>query len=172
MRGTSIGLAGFSQGGWIGPMAATRSPDVAFMVFFSGPVTTVCEEGHFSDLAERDPTFWKTHTRQEVAEYMKSISCPRDDVDPGPTLSRLRVPGFWAFGGQDNVMPVDLSVTRLDALISRGQSQFRYRIYFEYGHEVIVFDFSRLSLSTGFREAVEWIKQTVGEAAQHGAASE
>jgi hypothetical protein len=93
--------------------------------------------------------------------------CPPGDVDPIPTLARLRIPGFWAFGGEDNVMPVDLSVARLDALIAGGQSQFGYRIYPENGHEVVVFDFSRLSLSAAFHDAVDWIRQTVDRAAQH-----
>lgn len=170
LRGTPVGYVGFSQGGWIGPIAATRPPGVSFMAFFSGPVTTVSEEGYFSNLAESDSTFWKTHTRQEVAEYMKSVSYPPDDFDPRPILSRLHIPVFWAFGGQDNIMPVDLSVIRLEELIARGQSQLRYKVYPEYGHEVIVFDFSSVSLSNPFREGVDWIKKTAGGAAQGAAA--
>jgi hypothetical protein len=56
-------------------------------------------------------------------------------------------------------MPVDLSVTRLEELIARGQSHFRYKVYPEYGHEVIVFDFSKVSLSSPFREGIDWIKK-------------
>jgi hypothetical protein len=66
-------------------------------------------------------------------------------------------------------MPVELSVTRLEELIAGGQSQFRYKVYPEYGHEVIVFDFSRVSLSNPFGEGVDWIKKTAGGAAQQGA---
>lgn len=171
LRGTPVGYVGFSQGGWIAPIAATRPPVVSFMAFFSGPVTTVSEEGHFSNLAESDSTFWKTRTRQEVAEYMKSVSYASDDVDPRAALSRLYIPAFWAFGGRDNIMPVDLSVTRLEELIARGQSHFRYKVYPEYGHEVIVFDFPRVSLSDPFREGVDWIKKTAGGAAQQGPAA-
>jgi len=171
LRGTPVGYVGLSQGGWIAPIAATKPPVVSFIAVFSGPVTTVSEEGHFSNLAENDSTFWKTHTRQEVAEYMKSVSHVPDDVDPRPTLSRLHIPAFWAFGGQDNVMPVDLSVTRLEELIAKGQSQFRYQVYPEYGHKVIEFDFFRVALSHPFREGVDWIKKTAGVAAQPGAAA-
>jgi hypothetical protein len=63
-------------------------------------------------------------------------------------------------------MPVDLSITRLEELIARGQSQFRYKIYPEYGHELIVFDFSRASLSLPFSDGVDWIKKTAGGAAR------
>lgn len=171
LRGTPLGYVGFSQGGWIGPIAATRPPVVSFMAFFSGPVVTVSEEGHFSNLVEGDSTVLKTHTRQDVAEYMKSVRYPSDDVDPRPTLSRLRIPTFWAFGGQDSVIPVDLSVARLDELIASGHSQFRYKVYPGYRHEVVVFDVSRMSLSHPFRDGVDWIKSTAGGVAQQGAAA-
>jgi pimeloyl-ACP methyl ester carboxylesterase len=130
------------------------------MVFFSGPVATVSEELHFSRLAENDSTFWQTHSRADVAEYMRSVRYGEGDVDPRAHLATLQVPGFWAFGGQDNIMPVDVSVTRLRELIARGQSQFHYREYPDYGHELVVFDFSALALSRPFKDSLEWIRNT------------
>ncbi len=76
----------------------------------------------------------------------------------GPIWRLWQVPGFWAFGGQDNIVPVDLSVTRLRELIARGQSQFDYREYPGYGHELVVFDFSTIALSQPFKDSVEWIR--------------
>ena len=161
-QGTPIGYIGASQGGWIVPIAASGPPAVSFMFFFSGPVATVNEETHFSNLAENDPTFWQTHTRAEVAEYMKSVSYGSGDVDPRTHLATLKVPGFWAFGGQDNIMPVDLSVTRLRELIARGQSHFHYREYPALGHEVVIFHFSNMTLSQPFKDSVDWIR-SIGE---------
>ena len=152
-----VGYIGVSQGGWIVPIAASRPPAVSFMLFFSGPVATVSEECHFSNLAENDRRFWQTHSRADVAEYMKSVRYSDGDVDPRAHLATLQVPGFWAFGGQDNIMPVDVSVTRLRELIARGQSQFQYREYPGYGHELVVFDFSTIGLSQAFKDSVEWI---------------
>lgn len=40
---TQIGLWGISQGGWVAPLAAMRSPDVAFMIIVSGPGVKVGE---------------------------------------------------------------------------------------------------------------------------------
>jgi alpha-beta hydrolase superfamily lysophospholipase len=157
-RGTPVGYIGLSQGRWIIPIAASKPPAVSFMLFFSGPVATVSEERHFSNLAENDPTFWQTHSRADVAEYMKSVRYSDGDVDPRTNLATLQVLGFWAFGGQDNIMPVDLSVRRLRELIARGQSQFRYREYPDYGHELVVFDFSTIALSQPFKDSVEWIR--------------
>jgi acetyl esterase/lipase len=90
---------------------------------------------------------------------MQSVSYRTDDVDPRNSLSRLHLPAFWAFGGEDNLVPVELSVNRLDRLIAEGHS-FQYRVYPENGHELVVFDFSRFSLSPAFEEAVSWIRET------------
>jgi dienelactone hydrolase len=46
----AIGLAGTSQGGWVAPLAASRSPRVAFLITFSGPLVTPAEEGHWDSL--------------------------------------------------------------------------------------------------------------------------
>lgn len=42
--GARVGLIGFSQGGHIVPLAATRSPDVAFVVNVSGSVVPIMEQ--------------------------------------------------------------------------------------------------------------------------------
>jgi uncharacterized protein len=39
-----IGLWGLSQGGWLGPLAASRSSDVAFVIAVSGPALSPGEQ--------------------------------------------------------------------------------------------------------------------------------
>lgn len=39
-----IGLWGISQGGWIGPLVASRRPDLAFLILHAGPATTAEEQ--------------------------------------------------------------------------------------------------------------------------------
>ncbi len=50
-----IGLFGLSQGGWIAPLAASKSSDVAFIVLYSGPVCTVGQEIYYSRTTGDDP---------------------------------------------------------------------------------------------------------------------
>ena len=45
----SIGLLGHSEGGWVAPLAATRSTDVAFLVMLAGPAVTGEEIRHAQD---------------------------------------------------------------------------------------------------------------------------
>ena len=44
----AIGLCGQSQGGWVGPLAAVQSDDVALVVMVSGPAVSPAEEGHWN----------------------------------------------------------------------------------------------------------------------------
>jgi pimeloyl-ACP methyl ester carboxylesterase len=44
-----IGVIGSSQGGWVGPLMATLSPRVAFVVSVSGPGVTPMEQGRYQD---------------------------------------------------------------------------------------------------------------------------
>jgi len=44
----SIGTWGLSQGGWISPLAASRSPDIAFVIAVSAPVVTADVQMIFS----------------------------------------------------------------------------------------------------------------------------
>ena len=43
----NIGLCGMSQAGWIMPLAASRSPDVAFLISLSGPGVSPEEQGAY-----------------------------------------------------------------------------------------------------------------------------
>jgi len=54
---TSIGLVGFSQAGWIMPIAASQNPKVAFMVLFSCPTITTLEQLRFQFLHQWKPGF-------------------------------------------------------------------------------------------------------------------
>lgn len=44
-----IGLWGLSQGGWLAPLAATRSPDIAFLIAISGGGVTPAEQELYDD---------------------------------------------------------------------------------------------------------------------------
>jgi pimeloyl-ACP methyl ester carboxylesterase len=44
IRADAVGLWGISQGGWIAPLAAARSRDVAFIILVSGPGVSVAQQ--------------------------------------------------------------------------------------------------------------------------------
>jgi hypothetical protein len=118
LQGIPLGFLGISQGGWVGPIAATRVESAAFMLLWSGPVCTVAEEMHFSAFAAELPDFSMKAESARVRKRMESAPRRAGDWDPPETLSRLSLPILWIFGERDNSIPVELSVARLEQMIS------------------------------------------------------
>lgn len=125
-----VGLLGFSQAGWIIPIAANSSPAVKFMVLFSGPVVTAREQLRFQFLTEGKPDFWASHTEAEARERLRTDPDRYlfEDTDPRDALAGLSIPGLWIFGGQDVQLPVQLSIERLESTTARG-AKFEYRVF-------------------------------------------
>jgi len=146
-----IGLTGISQAGWIIPIAAERSVDIDFMVIWSGPVCRVSEEDIYSKYtADLD--------NDRVPAYHEALSSRKrkyvwpdflgKDTDPSQSLSKLKMPGLWIFGGKDGSVPVDLSIQRLQEQKGFG-SQYHYALFSNLGHN---------NMSETFTLATDWIK--------------
>src|SRR5688572_20484372 len=89
---TRVGLAGWSQAGWILPAAAGALGDVPFMVLVAGPVCTVGEEMYYSDLAEKTDK-----ALDEVYKLMPDFRGPHG-FDPVPALKAIDTPTLWLLG--------------------------------------------------------------------------
>jgi dienelactone hydrolase len=100
-----VGLVGYSQAGWIAPLAASRSSDVAFVVLISGPAVSVGEEIYYSRLAGEDPGSEQGLSDAEIDRRMRQFKGP-DGYDPVPVLSKLATPSLWILGEHDRSIPV------------------------------------------------------------------
>ncbi len=110
-----IGLVGISQGGWIAPLAATRSRDISFVVTISGPAVSVGEEIAYSRLAGEDPGSEQGVSDEEIARRMKSFRGPAG-YDPAETLKLLATPSLWILGQKDRSIPLQHTVDVLTGL--------------------------------------------------------
>jgi len=130
-----LGLMGFSQAGWIIPLAAKNNHNVNFMVLFGGPVVTTLEQLRFQFYTRGNSNFWETHTEAEAREhiYRDPDRYQFADTDPRDALAALAVPGLWLFGGQDVQIPVLLSIEHLNALKAQGKP-YEYQLFPELGH--------------------------------------
>jgi uncharacterized protein len=151
------GLLGISQGGWVGPLAASRLPSAAFMVLWSGPVCTVNEEMHFSAFAKQIPDFSMQRDRMKIRKHMESVPIRESDFDPRPVLARLSLPVLWIFGGRDNSIPVELSIARLREMIRQGHRNFEFRLFPEQGHGL---DYPT-PYPNGYEPMITWINDAV-----------
>ena len=134
-RQVPIGLLGFSQAGWVIPLAATKNPAVGFLVLFSGPVVTAREQLRFQFFTNGNRRFWETHTEAEAREhlYHDPDRYQFTDTDARRLLATLVIPGLWLFGGQDIQAPVRLSMEHLDALKAQGKP-YQYQLFPALGH--------------------------------------
>jgi uncharacterized protein len=152
-----VGIIGFSQGGWIVPLAAKADPDIKFMVLWSGPLATTHEQLRFQDLTQQQPDFWDHHTEAQVRQSLSVTGddhIPFGDTDPRDALKDLSIPGLWLFGGRDIYVPVTLSIERLRALMAQGK-RFEFKLFPASGHD--------LDEKDAFPATIEWIKRTASQ---------
>jgi dipeptidyl aminopeptidase/acylaminoacyl peptidase len=112
---SGIGLTGMSQGGWIAPIAAVQDKDIAYVVSMSGAGVTTKQQ-----LAHEEIQNISHYTWPFVARILAPITARRilkmDHVkpyagyDPLPYWKKVDVPVFFAFGENDENVPVDASI--------------------------------------------------------------
>lgn len=150
-----VGLLGFSQAGWVIPLAATKNRSVRFMVLFSGPVVTTREQLRFQFFTQGKATFWETHTEEEAREHLHKDPDRYQfaDTDVNQTLAGLSIPGLWLFGGKDVQVPVRLSIEHLEVLKAQSKP-YQYQLFPALGHNTAS---SKLP-NEPVTSAIQWIK--------------
>ena len=149
-----IGLVGFSQAGWIIPLAAEKNQKVNFMVIFSGPVITTLEQLRFQFYTNGDEKFWDTHTELDARQHIKNDPDKYQftETNPQKQLSTLKIPGLWIFGGKDIQVPVVLSMENLDKLKAKGK-KYDYSFFPKLGHNT-----ASSKSPEPVKKAIQWIK--------------
>jgi pimeloyl-ACP methyl ester carboxylesterase len=161
-----IGLIGGSQAGWIIPIAASQSNDVAFFIITSGPVVSVGTEDLYSAFAN-DGEAPSQYTQEEISEQLSLF--PASGFDPVPLIESLQQPGLWLWGDQDKNIPVPESVSNLEAMIAQGKTNFSYKVFPNVDHFLarsttgLIADYP---LSAGFPEAyyatmAQWLQEQI-----------
>jgi hypothetical protein len=148
-----IGLLGFSQAGWIIPLAATDNPLVEFMVLFSGPTVTTLEQLRFQFYTAGRTDFWEHHTEADAREHLQNDPDRFQfaPTDPKESLAALTIPGLWLFGGKDIQIPANLCIEDLQALKAQGKP-YDYALFPELGHRTGFAGSAPVAL------AIQWIK--------------
>jgi dienelactone hydrolase len=148
-----LGLLGFSQAGWIIPLASTDNPMVQFMVLFSGPTVTTLEQLRFQFYTAGITDFWEHHTEADARKHLQNDPDRFQFVstDPKVSLAALSIPGLWLFGGKDIQIPSNLCIEQLQALKAQGKP-YDYVLFPELGHRTGFAGSAPVAL------AIEWIK--------------
>ncbi len=134
------GFIGMSQGGWIAPIAAERSADVAFLVSVVGSAVSTHEQLIYeennnlkqagflpgvSNVIAFMSTLWIRKIAQK--EFWDSVG----DFDPAAYWGKLEIPAFALFGEDDSNVPTQRSAVLLRSL---ENSNIHIKIYEGSGH--------------------------------------
>ncbi len=122
-----IGMTGVSQAGWIMPLAAAQSPDVAFIINIVGATCSVGEEIFYSSLTQEqqydENRMINGKTVEELNEEVKTFS-GEHGFDPIPSIRELDIPALWIFGEMDESIPTQYSMELLQQVIDEGGKDF------------------------------------------------
>lgn len=119
------GLWGVSEGGWVAPLAASRSTDVAFVVTVGGPGVSP-ERQQSWNLANRlaaagvSGSLRTTAIGTTLGLLVGANLFPESGYDPVPVLTRVTQPVLGLWGALDRVIPGAESMRIFQQALDRG----------------------------------------------------
>ncbi|MDT0448075.1 alpha/beta hydrolase family protein [Streptomyces hesseae] len=124
-----VGLWGFSEGGWVAPLAATRSSDVAFVITIGGPGHSPLRTQAWNlntHLRHRGVTgsFPDTVAGPAARLIASTGAFPAGDYDPLPVLERLgHTPVLALWGRHDTQVPPQESAQIFRRALARAGNE-------------------------------------------------
>ena len=122
INANQIGLYGASQAGWIMPLAASRSEDVAFMVSISGAASSVGVSDYYDGIAELGLT------DEQIADSLENFDGTHG-FDPVPYLEALDIPALWVYGGQDKSNPTANDIAILEGIVAQKGKDYTIHVF-------------------------------------------
>lgn len=151
-----IGLWGLSQGGWIVPLAASRSEDVAFIIVVSGAGVSPAEQELYRwgnalrDLGYSDRAMDTAMKGLKLQFDLDRLNLPLVDTlflgldfyhDPVPVLGEVAQPVLAIWGDADELVPPRTSAAVFDeALQNRGNQGYTIRVFPDAHHGIGLVD--------------------------------
>jgi dienelactone hydrolase len=151
IKGDRIGLTGFSQAGWVIPLAASGSKDISYFIILSGPVTSVGHENLYSSYTNNGNSPGSL-SEDEISKKLADAS--HSGFDSTPIIATLEQRGLWIFGDADKSVPIPESRDNLSAIIAQGKSNFTYVVLADADHNLQQTTqglFNEIPYSSGFQ---------------------
>ncbi|HEY4418517.1 MAG TPA: prolyl oligopeptidase family serine peptidase [Pseudonocardia sp.] len=120
-----VGIWGFSEGGWVAPLAAEREPRTAFLVVVGANGVTPLRQQIWADTIKMQHggvtgSLVETHARTPYRVLAAMGLFPEPYFDPGPALRRLTLPVLGVWGARDRLTPPVESVTAYRAALDEA----------------------------------------------------
>jgi hypothetical protein len=141
-----IMLVGYSEGGLIAPMVASKDPAIAAVITLAGPGVPGMEVARYQveQPILKDPKIPVASREQELAkqfaEALKDLSAHESSylsIDPRPYDSQVRCPALIIQGGADVTVPVRSAERIAAAMRAGGNSDVSVRIFPGVSHSLL-----------------------------------
>lgn len=169
-----VGLWGLSEGGWVAPLAASRSADAAFLITVganSGPPAAQqmwADETRFAEAGVRGSMI-DVLARNGIRQLVGAGQFAQADYDPIPVLERIAQPVLAIWGDLDRLTPPGDSLRGFQAAFDR-MGKTNYALVTLSGAEHAAHQttdgFDRLpELAPGYAELMgDWVNALPGSA--------
>lgn len=132
-----IGLYGFSQGGWIVPIASAKGEnEIIFTMIGSGPTVTLGEELLYSALSGENNCERSDLSDEEIERRLDEAG--PSGFDPKTYLRKITAPGLWMYGSNDISIPVERSVKILQTIKEDRNKDWSIEIFPNINHTFII----------------------------------
>ncbi|MEV0045062.1 alpha/beta hydrolase [Nocardia rhamnosiphila] len=159
-----VGLWGLSEGGWVAPLAASRSPDAAFLITIganSGPPAAQqawANETRFEAAGVRGSMI-DTLARNGIRQLVGAGLFAQADYDPIPVLEQISQPVLAIWGDKDRLTPPGDSLRGFQAAFDRAGKRNYTLPGAQHGGQPTTDGFDKLpGLAPGYGELMgEWV---------------
>lgn len=123
-----VGLWGLSEGGWVVPLAATRSTDVAFVITVAGggvgpaEQTAWATEGVLRRRGVSSEGSLRALTDRTYRFLVSAELFAEGTFDPVPVLEQLQQPVLALWGSEDRTMPAAASARAMQQALESGSN--------------------------------------------------
>jgi uncharacterized protein len=130
-----VGLWGFSEGGWVVPLAASRSTDVSFLVLVgaNGVTPARAQAWSYGEWLRRQGVSGSAldTVQTTVMRVIRGAGLYAEaDYDPVPVLERVRQPVLGIWGGHDKQTPPEEGARIMrDSLDRGGNTHYTIRVF-------------------------------------------
>ncbi|MEV6492917.1 prolyl oligopeptidase family serine peptidase [Actinoplanes sp. NPDC051633] len=150
-----VGIWGFSEGGWVAPLAASRAAETAFVVVVGANGVAPLRQQTWADAAKMhhagvEGSLVDASTRTFYRMISGLGMFPEPYYDPAPPVRALTVPVLGIWGAKDRLTPPVESVDAFQvALEAGGNRHYTLRTFADAEHSV-------RTTTTGFDKGAEF----------------
>ncbi|GIE96584.1 alpha/beta hydrolase family protein [Paractinoplanes rishiriensis] len=139
---SAVGIWGFSEGGWVAPLAASRAPETAFVVVVGANAVAPLRQQTWADVAKMhhagvEGSLVDASTRTFYRMISGLGMFPEPYHDPAPPMRALTVPLLGVWGAKDRLTPPVESVAGFRAALDAGGNRhYTLRTFADAEHSV------------------------------------